>query len=66
MCLCEYLGYAEGVNDAITCQKLNHIELNGCVLQTSVVLVSASYYSSSSSFGTIIFTITVPVLVLEP
>ena len=31
-----------------------------------VVPVSASYYSSSSSFGTIIFKITVPVLVLEP
>ena len=32
----------------------------------SVVPVSASYYSSSSSFGTIIFKITVLVLVLEP
>ena len=32
----------------------------------SVVPVSASYYSSSSSYGTIIFRITVLVPILEP
>ena len=35
-------------------------------MEFSVDPVSASYYSSSSSFGTIIFKITVLVLVLEP